>query len=369
MHIVQLADYGGPYAGSFIPLLRAIGAEADRRGHTFEVVFTPVAQGRAWLSELAAAEIPASFAASRSQRDLRDAVLAAAPDAGTPLLLHSHFTAFDRAALRAASRRRRTATLWHVHTRLESGARAVTANAIKFGLLGRRVDRIVCVAPHIASAVRRRLGPARRIVTMPNAVDVVRFPLRTGERVAAARERLGLADSAAVLAHMGRLWELKGGDLLLEAARLLHDEGTDVLVLTVAGGEQARRAAARLSLEDSVRVIEPSDDVATLYTAADVFVACSRAEGMPYSLLEAAATGTGILASDIPGQGTLARRLPGAQVSALEPRAMADALARLLARDAATVAAEAAAAHDWVLGHADVSASARALVDLYEQLL
>lgn len=369
MHVVVLADYGGPYAGSFVPMLRAVRLEARRRGHTMHTVFTPVARGRGWLSELADDGMPISFAGSTGSRDLVAAIEAALPAGSAPAVMHSHFTAFDVPALRIARGRAETAVIWHVHTRLEPSIRVRAANAVKFGVLGRRVDRIVCVAPHIAVAVRRRLGPRRRITTIPNAVETARFPLRTPERVAAVRERLGIPSEALVLLHFGRMWELKGGDLLLEAVRRLADRGTEVTVLTVSGDEPARADAARLRLDGVVRPIEPMDDVGDLYAAADAFVSCSRAEGMPYSLLEAAATGTGLLASDIAGQGQLARLLPGARVVALDADEIADGLQALLARDRSTVEADGAATREWVCEHADLAIAARSLVDLYERLV
>jgi len=353
MHVAALADYGGPYAGSFVPVLAAVGREARSRGHTFEVVFTPVARDRPWLPELEG--IPVSFSSGRSLRELASAV----PRAD---VLHTHFTSFDVPALLAA--RGRARVIWHVHTRMDPRLRVRAANAVKYGVLGRRVGRIVCVAPHIEAMVRRRLAPPARTMTILNAIDAGRFPLRTTERVAAAREALGIAPAERVLLHFGRLWHLKGGDVLLEAVRRLDEE---VLVLTVAG-EDARRNARELGLDGAVRTLEPVTDVAALYTAADLFVSCSREEGMPYSLLEAAASGTGVVASDIPGQGQIAARLPGARVAALEPAALAAAIDALLGRTAVEARADGEAARAWVRSHADLAIGARRLVDVYEQV-
>jgi glycosyltransferase involved in cell wall biosynthesis len=363
MHIVQLAAYGGPYAGAFVPMLTRVTAEAHARGHTMEAVFSPVARGRPWLPELEAAGLPVSFAGSDRRADLRRAI--PAPDG--PLVLHSHFTEFDVPALQVA-RRRGAAVIWHLHTHLDPALRIRLANAVKFGLLGRRVDRIVCVAPHIAAMARARLAPRSRTVTMLNAVDVERFPLRTPERTAAARERLGVAPGARVVLHFGRLWRQKGGDLLLEAVRRLAADGVPVLVLTVSGGDAARANADALGLSEHVRPIEPSDDVSALYTAADAFVSSSRAEGMPYSLLEAAATGTAVVATDIPGQREIGADVPGVRVAALDGVALAGAIRAVLERDPGAAAAEGAAAREWLTRNADVRAGARALVDLYEEV-
>jgi glycosyltransferase involved in cell wall biosynthesis len=363
MHIVQLAGYGGPYAGAFVPMLTAVAAEGRARGHTIEAVFTPVARERPWLAELEAAGLPVSFADGYERADLRRAI----PATEGPALLHSHFTAFDVPALRVA-RTGGQAVIWHVHTYPASSLRVRAANAVKYGMLGRRVDRIVCVAPHIADMVRARLAPRSRVVTMLNAVDVTRFEPRTPERIVAAREQLGIEPDRRVALHFGRLWHQKGGDLLLDAVHRLADRKVPLLVLTVSGGEDAKANAEALGIEDSVRSIEPTNDVAGLYTAADVFVSSSRAEGMPYSLLEAAATGTGVVATDIPGQREIGESVPGVRVAELDGEALANAIQEVLERDPSVAAEEAAAAREWLTREADVRAGARELVDLYEEL-
>ncbi len=367
LHIVQAADYGGPYAGSFVPMLTATAAEAARRGHTLEAVFSPVSRGRPWLAELESAGVPAHFADDDGARGLLRALRAALPAEGTAVV-HTHFTGFDVPAIvAAATRRAPTGVIWHLHTGLQATPRARLANAVKFGLLGRRADRIVAVAPHLAAAARRRLAPAGRTIAMLNAIDTERFPRRDAQGIAEARAALGIDPAGPLVLHFGRDWRLKGGDLLLDAVRILADRGLEVTVLTVAG-EDARRQADALGLSHRVRVIAPTLDVAALHTAADVFVSSSRREGMPYSLLEAAATGTGIVASEIPGQAELARAIPGARCAPLDAVPLADAIAALLARDPETAAAETAAARAWVREHADVQAAAARVIDLYEQV-
>jgi glycosyltransferase involved in cell wall biosynthesis len=366
MRIVQLADYGGPYAGSFVPMLRTAAEEARSRGHDVAVVFTPVARGRPWLAQLTEPGIPVSFAASGSRHDLRSAAEAALTADGAPAVLHSHFTAFDLAARAIARRRPATGAIWHIHTRLGETPRLRAANAVKFSVLGRDVDRIVGVAQHVTDTVQRRGGPRDRLLTLSNAVDVERLPVRSPERADAARAALGLLPDRPVLLHFGRDWEGKGGDLFVGAVRILAGRGHSVVALTVGGGARAVDEAAAQGVAGLVRVHEPTQDVARLYAAADVFVTCSRAEGLPYSLLEAIACGTGVVATAIPGQAEVAGGVPGCRVWALEATAVADAVEDLLGRGRQAVLADARGARDWALANADLRPWARRLVDLYE---
>jgi glycosyltransferase involved in cell wall biosynthesis len=369
-HILQAAAYGGPYAGSFIPTLTAVGHEAQSRGHTFGALFTPTSRDRPWLAELEEGGIPYSFANSWDRADNVLALAAAIPATG-PALIDTHFTAFDIPAVRVArSRRPDVSVVWHLHTALSSRWSIRLSNAVKFRLPAHRPDRIVAVSPHLAEAAIRRLAPRSRTTSQRGAIDVGRFAPRTPDRVAHARQVLDVDDDRPVVLHFGRDWHLKGGDLLLDALGILASRREPPLVLTVAGPEASRQAAA-LGLDRSVRTLEPALDVAELYTAADVFVSSSRAEGgaPPYSVMEAAACGAAVLVTAIPGQADLPHELPGARAADLTPASLATELEALLDRGPDRVAADRAAGRAWVEEHADVRHAAREIVDLYETIM
>ena len=368
MRIVQAADYGGPYAGSFVPMLRALAAEAGRRNHETQVVFTPVARGRPWLEELEQSGVPVTFSAGHDVRAKRRALDAVLADTG-PAVVHTHFTGFDRAAVGVArGRHEPTAVIWHLHTALAESPVVRLSNRAKFRVFGGRVDQVVAVAPHIAEGARARGSSASRTTWMTNGIDTDRFALRDPWRAAAARAALDIHGDGPVVLHFGRDWLGKGGDLLLSAAARLRSRADQVRFVTVAGPEASERIRDA-ALGDVVRVVEPSADAAALYSAADVFVSCSRREGMPYSVLEAAATGTGLVLSAIPGQEELGREIPGARLVALDADALADAIAAVLDRDADQAAADGASSRAWVRRHAEAAPAARRLVDLYETLL
>ena len=72
------------------------------------------------------------------------------------------------------------------------------------------------------------------------------------------------------------------------------------------------------------------DDIRTLWQRAHIAVLPSRREGLPKSLLEAAACGRPIVATDVPGCREIARDGQNALLVPVDnPRALADALSRL----------------------------------------
>src|SRR5215210_1416997 len=214
MHVIHAADYDAPYAGAFVPMLRAVAGAVRERGGTVEVALADAARERPWLGELEEAGIPVSFAPAGDRRESARflADLAQGPE---PTILHTHFASFDLPAVSVARDRPATQVFWHVH-RSPGRQRALRVrSAVRFARAARRVDKILCTAPEIAAAVQSRHAPAERVVLLPDAIDLDRFPPRTRARTAEARRRLGLRAGARVLLHFGWNWEAKGGELFV----------------------------------------------------------------------------------------------------------------------------------------------------------
>jgi glycosyltransferase involved in cell wall biosynthesis len=333
-------------------------------------VFTPVSRGRAWLAELEQDGIPYRFSPEgASRRELTSWVADLLGSDDGAAILHTHFTAFDVAAAVAGNRRRQTGVIWHIHTPHHGGASAFARNYLKYAVFGRRADQILCVSTELVETVTRRGAPRDKVEFLHNAVDVERFPLLTAEQRHAAREALGLPNGRPLLVHFGWDWPRKGGDVFLGTLRRLREEGTDVTGVTVGGGDAARELGRELGLGDELIVLEPTDKVQQMYAAADVFVAPSRAEGTPYSVLEAVSSGTAAVVSDIPGHELIGAHAPACVITPLEPDAIATETATLLARDASQVGSDALSGHTWLRDHLSLDQWAREMVERYERLI
>ena len=369
MRLIHLAGYGGPYPGSFIPMLRAIMRAAEERGWTCEAVFTPISRERAWLAELEEDGIPYRFPPEgASRRELTGWIAGMLAEDDGPAILHTHFTHFDVAAAMAGSQRDRTRVVWHIHTPHLKGAPAFARNYLKYAVFGRRVDQILCVSPDLVDTITTRGAPRKKVEFLHNAVDVDRFPVLTDEQRHAARDEFGLPAGRPLLVHFGWDWLRKGGDVFEEALRRLRDSDANLAGVTVGGGDDARSLGERLGLGDELTVLEPTDKVQQMYAAADVFVAPSRAEGTPFSVLEAVSSGTAAVVSDIPGHATVGAHAPACVITPLDPDAVAAAIRRLLEREPAQVAADSLAGHAWLRENLGLRPWAEAMVDRYERL-
>jgi glycosyltransferase involved in cell wall biosynthesis len=167
-----------------------------------------------------------------------------------------------------------------------------------------------------------------------------------------------------VLLHIGRDWELKGGDLFLDALAKLPD----AVGLLVRGGDVAREEVRRRGLENRVEVLEGTSEVRRLHAASDLMLATSRGEGMPFAVLEALSSGLGVVASDIPGHA-----LPGGGPSALrivplDAAAIAAGSRELLDRPTDLAREDGEAAHAWVTAELGLPAWSTRLIDLYREI-
>lgn len=153
-----------------------------------------------------------------------------------------------------------------------------------------RLDAVVTLTETDAAAYRELLGPAARVLAVPNAVPAgLPSPSRSGD--------------GRVVVAAGRVTPQKGFDILVKAWRTvaaaepgwqlqIHGSGTHEA--------QLRALVAELGLQDSVRLMGFTPDLPSVLAAADLYVLSSRFEGFPMVLLEAMACGLPVVAFDCP---------------------------------------------------------------------
>jgi glycosyltransferase involved in cell wall biosynthesis len=195
----------------------------------------------------------------------------------------------------------------------------------------RWTDQLVCVSDDELAA-GRAAGVTTQAEVVCNGVDTAR--LRPGDR-AAARRALGLEQDVPTAVCVGRLAPLKGQDQLLAAWPSVLAQVPDARLVFVGDGPMGQRWRA---LPVAARWHGHSDAVADWYTAADVVVLPSRAEGMALVPLEAMACGRPVVAFDVGGVRQSVGG-GGAVVAAGDIAALARAVAARLA-DPALAAAE-----------------------------
>lgn len=175
-------------------------------------------------------------------------------------------------------------------------------------------------------ALRRHRHRCR---VLPLGIPVERTVAREDPRVHALRARYG----ARIVLSVGRFVYYKGLDVLLEAMPAI-----DAKLLLVGDGpeRQALHAhARRLGLDEKVVFMGNVDDVAPLFSAADVFAfpSTTRAEAFGIVQLEAMASGTPVVNTQLPSgvPWVSPDGVTGLTVPPGDARQLAEAITRLLA--------------------------------------
>ena len=245
-----------------------------------------------------------------------------------------------------------------------------------------------------ARAVRRLIGTVLRfLVDRDGSVALV----QNGDDMAAlmslgiAKDRIALIPGSGVdverftplaephgpptFGFVGRLLDDKGVRTLVAAHRLLRARGPDVRLLIAGTPDPANPAsvteaeAASWNDEPGIACLGHVGDIAGLWARAHVAVLPSRREGLPLSLLEAAACGRAMIASDVPGcREIVIHDQTGLLVPVDDARALAAAMERLAGAPDLR-ARYAAAARELVVEKFAAPIIGRQTVQLYRRLL
>ncbi|MFP4634959.1 MAG: glycosyltransferase [Nitriliruptoraceae bacterium] len=170
--------------------------------------------------------------------------------------------------------------------------------------VARDADRVLVLTCGEARLLHRVHGlSGHKLTVVPAGVDLDRFPRREDGRRSASPELL----------FVGRLQPLKGPDVAVSILAAVRRELPDARLRIVGGAsgsgrgtsdpEQLMALAAELGVAEAV-TIEDALDQSTLaqrYRSADVLLAPSRSETFGLAALEAQASGTPVVAADVPG--------------------------------------------------------------------
>lgn len=195
------------------------------------------------------------------------------------------------------------------------------------GFVLKRPGTMVLVQNPDDGAMVERLGVAKdRIALIPGSgVDIELLTPLTEP------------DGPFTVAFVGRLLYDKGVEALVRAHEILNKRGLRVRALLAGVPDPSNPASipeptlAHWRQRENLVLIGHVEDVRTVWAKAHVAILPSRREGLPKSLLEAAACGRPLIASDVPGCREIARHGVNALlVPPDDPEALAHAIATLM---------------------------------------
>ena len=231
-------------------------------------------------------------------------------------------------------------------------------------LLQRRGTTVLVQNPDDEAMVAELGISPDRIVRIPGSgVDVDRLT------------PLPEADGPFTVGFVGRLLYDKGVEVLVHAQEILTRRGIAVRVLLAGTPDASNPASIREETliawrrREGLVLLGYVDDVASVWAQAHVAVLPSRREGLPLSLLEAAACGRPLIATDVPGCREIVRPdINGMLVPPDNAEALAQAIERLMG-DRALRERWGKAAREIVVNEFSAARVGNEIVMLYARLL
>jgi glycosyltransferase involved in cell wall biosynthesis len=153
--------------------------------------------------------------------------------------------------------------------------------------LGRfATDRIVVISRQQFEelAFRYRVAPPGRFRIVPLGIDLDRFKPVPRDLAEAREIRVGL---------VGRLTAIKNPDLFLEAGFMARGQEPRIKLVVIGDGELRRDLQEKA--QGLVEFLGNRDDIETLMPTLDILVISSENEGTPMSVIEAFASGVGVV--------------------------------------------------------------------------
>lgn len=205
-------------------------------------------------------------------------------------------------------------------------------------------DRIIAATPAEQAQLRWLYRAKRKkIIIIPPGVNTTRFYPQTHQD---AKRQLGFSDTCHLLLFVGRLEPLKSVDTILKSLHVIFQQDPELLqqvCFAIIGGEsdaddpeinRLRAMVDELGLSCVVSFLGPKgqDILPLYYSAATAVIMPSDYESFGMVALEAMASGTPVIASDVGGLSFLVREAEtGYLVPVREPISLAQRIKILLA--------------------------------------
>ena len=297
------------------------------RAHGEQVLEAPALEARFTSNPLRLAQYVGSFVSAI--RSFRKSIATVKPD-----LLHANSV---RAGIVAtlATTGTHTKVLWHIHDDLPAHP---ISTAIRHLAFRSRRSRFVAVSHATARVFAGGMPFGFRLQVLHNAVDTARFPRKISPLDPAAqafRSELGIAGNDFLITSIGMINPRKGQLELVQVwadvqSNLAHLPASRKAHLAIVGAplfnkdylyeQRVHELARPLDTRNPLHFTGSRQDIPAILRASDLFVLNAAVEPFGLVLLEAIASGTPIVATDVGGipeivQGSLTADLVGWQSS------------------------------------------------------
>jgi glycosyltransferase involved in cell wall biosynthesis len=145
--------------------------------------------------------------------------------------------------------------------------------------------------------LRRGIGDKKRVVTIYNGIDIGRFP-GDGKRI---RRELGLDQQVPLVGFVGRLEEVKGPHLFVDAARRIKAVAPQTRFLMIGDGDMKEELVQKTKEIPHLHIMGYRKDIPDCLAALDVLLIPSLNDGFNLVAVEAMASSKPVVATDVGG--------------------------------------------------------------------
>ncbi len=175
--------------------------------------------------------------------------------------------------------------------------------------LARKTDKIIVASPLQKEDIckRYKITGDNRVMAIPLGFDLKIFSESFNNgKVFRDRYLPREDDNFLFVGVIGRLTGVKNHRMLLDTVKFLKDQGEiDHFRFIVIGEGELKDELVKysrdLAVQDFVTFVDWQKDIPSVYHALDIFVLTSLNEGIPYTLIEAMASGKPVVATSVGG--------------------------------------------------------------------
>lgn len=287
MNILLVADYAAPYEGNFINSIKKLEEKVIENNGKIIYSFPEKAQEIEWIVELGKTRkvIFHSRDIRSNKKMFYNEVLNENID-----IIYSHFCIpRTQLAIKIVSKQTKIKLVQHYHNHYQMPENIIKKFIFKTIFKG---DLNIACSESVAKSI-----PYKNTVAVPNAINFDRLDKYEDIKLS--------EDNQKVILMFGFDYERKGVDIAIKAIKNIAEKYNLVLAISVAVGKE--KIEQKIindfgKIPAFVKILEPRDDIATYYRAADIFLSAAREEGFCYSIVESIYCNTNCICSNLKAQ-------------------------------------------------------------------
>jgi len=226
-----------------------------------------------------------------------------------------------------------TAHGWVFNEPLQPGKKTFYRIAEKF--TSKFKHKIICVSQFdYDTAVKEKIAPKKKLTMIHNGIEAPDFYSREIAKKKLEKLIPGLTNTSSfIVGTIGNLYKTKGFEYLIDAIKLLRDNGKSLALVIIGEGKERKHLEDWINqnkLEKDIFLAGRLDNASRYLKSFDIYTCSSVKEGLSYTILEAMLAELPIVATQVGGNTEMIREgETGLSCPAKKPEILANRILEL----------------------------------------